>query len=469
MLNRWKARMEARGEALSIDKLAPVAPPPEDNGLAQVIWAAGQLGSLPADLQPPAAKYLAPGKCVVITELNEWHRGSKNTNIAITWVKVGEALALADPGIQAAIYALQSPAFYANINYRGGFSIAVNHLTRMKSLAQFLSAAVLQDLHQGQMDAAFPKLQALLALPNVQQDEPMVISQMVRIAIMHIGVMATWQALQRDGWSDDQLAALQQSWSSYDFLRTIDNAFAMERAMANMEYENFRNSALSLSEVFGMGGPAVAPTPSLLSWDWVGRMFNPEQLFTPIWKFAWSHQDELHYCRKMQMALEAHRRGLLSKTGITVLAETERLEASSHPGPYNRMRYLMSHMIFSALSKALHRAWGAQATAEIVRTAIALKRYELRHGKLPCSLQALVPEFLAEHPVDYMDGKLLRYCLDSESAFLLYAIGVDGKDGGGDASNSTGGHILNYQNTCDIVWPQPASNDEVDLWRASGR
>ena len=464
MLKRWKARMEARGEALSIDKLAPVPPPADDNGLAQVIWAAGQLGSFPSDLQPPAAKYLAAGRCVVITKLNEWPRPAKNTNTTVTWVSVAEALALAEPGIQAAIEALQSPAFYVNLNYHAGFNMPMKHLSREKALSQVLSAAVLHDIHQGQMDAAFANLQALLAIPNVQKDEPVIISQLVRIAIMHIGFTATWQALQRDGWSDEQLAALQETWSAHEFLRAMDKALCMERAMAVAELEKFRNSGESLTDMFAAPGAAAAPTPSLLSWDWVAKMFNPVQLFTPLWKFAWSKQDELHHCQRMQATLEGHRRALSSKAGTIAIADAEHGEADWTGSPYDRVRFLMSRMILAALAKTMQRAWLAQTTVEIARTAIAIKRYELRHGKLPCTLQALVPEFLAEHPVDYMDGKPLRYCLESETKFLLYSVGLDGRDGGGDAT-STLGRNLSYQNTHDTVWPQPASEAETAIWK----
>src|SRR5687767_15873370 len=127
--------MLARGQELSIDKLAPAIPPAEENGLPELLWAAGQLGSLPSDLQPPALKYTAPGKCIVITRLNEWHvRDLKRTNINITWVAVGEQLAPFEPAVEAALEALQSPEFNANVYYKGGFSAPFPHLTRIKGL-----------------------------------------------------------------------------------------------------------------------------------------------------------------------------------------------------------------------------------------------------------------------------------------------------------------------------------------------
>jgi len=235
--------------------------------------------------------------------------------------------------------------------------------------------------------------------------------------------------------------------------------------MVITEFESFRNSDRAVSDMFSPPGAAVAPTPSLLSWDWVGRMFSPVQVFTPIWKFAWSRQDELQCCQRTQAVLDSHRRGLLFKGGTTVVADAARIEGAFPTGPYNRVRFILSPMILSSCSKSLQGAWLARTTVEIARTAIALKRYELRHGKLPYSLDALVPEFLPEHPVDYMDGKPLRYCLESESTFVLYSVGADGRDDGGDGNTVSSGSYLHYRNSHDVVWPQPAGDAEVAVWR----
>ena len=466
MLKSWKARVAVQNEELSIAKLTPVPAPGEQNGFPQLLWVAGQLGSLPYDLQPPAARYTSPGKCIVITSLNEWQlRNSPRTNF--TWIKVAEHLADSEPRIEAVLEALQADAFRAIPSYHGGFNgLPLNHLSRVKALAIFLSAATLHELHQRQPDAAFRNLQGLLTIPNVQKDERTIISQLVRIAVMHIAFGATWQALQHDHWSDDQWRALQEFWTEYDFLRPMENALAMERAMAVVEYERFRSSHQPLSEFFDPT-LTIAPTPSLLSWDWVEKMFNPaERIFSPLWKFAWSKQDELHYCKSIQAMLQAHRAYATQRSGKTVIAAIEQIERDLDDGPYDRMRFIMSRMIIGSVAKSFQRAWLAQATAEVARAAIALKRYQLRYGELPCTLQVLAPEFMPDLPIDYMDGKPLRYCLDSNSEFRLYSVGLDGRDDQGDPTSASSS--LSYQNTRDLLWPQRASEDEVELWRAAG-
>ena len=56
---------------------------------------------------------------------------------------------------------------------------------------------------------------------------------------------------------------------------------------------------------------------------------------------------------------------------------------------------------------------------QLVVTAIALKRHELRHSKLPVTLNALVPDFLPAAPRDFMDGQSLRYRLNPNTTFQL--------------------------------------------------
>jgi hypothetical protein len=104
----------------------------------------------------------------------------------------------------------------------------------------------------------------------------------------------------------------------------------------------------------------------------------------------------------------------------------------------------------------------SETLRELTVAAIALKRHELRHGRPAPNLAALVPEFLTELPRDYMDGKPLRYRLNPDGGFLLYSVGQDGHDDGGDATparmNVT---IFNLQNGRDLVWPAPASAEEI--------
>ena len=78
----------------------------------------------------------------------------------------------------------------------------------------------------------------------------------------------------------------------------------------------------------------------------------------------------------------------------------------------------------------------AEARRRILIAAIALKRYRGRHGGYPKALQELVPELLQSPPIDFMDGKPLRYQLTDDGHFVLYSVGLDCVDDGGNAASA---------------------------------
>lgn len=67
--------------------------------------------------------------------------------------------------------------------------------------------------------------------------------------------------------------------------------------------------------------------------------------------------------------------------------------------------------------------------------ACAVERFRLAQGRLPDTLEKLVPAFLEEVPVDPFDGKPMRYFPD-EDQFVIYSIGSNGVDDGGYVSRS---------------------------------
>ena len=61
-----------------------------------------------------------------------------------------------------------------------------------------------------------------------------------------------------------------------------------------------------------------------------------------------------------------------------------------------------------------------------------------------------------------MDGKPLRYHALPDGQFLLYSIGVDGEDNGGDASPPKEKGRPQWSDGRDWVWPLPASSTEIE-------
>jgi len=81
----------------------------------------------------------------------------------------------------------------------------------------------------------------------------------------------------------------------------------------------------------------------------------------------------------------------------------------------------------------------ALADARCTDLAVALTRYRLEHGTYPPTLDALVSTFLSTIPADPFDGAPLRYHLTPDAA-IIYSIGPDRVDDGGDIDNTDSHH-----------------------------
>ena len=201
------------------------------------------------------------------------------------------------------------------------------------------------------------------------------------------------------------------------------------------------------------------------------------------WDLLWSYEDELCGLRAYQVVIEATRMAETNESFQPVLSYVHsnfvRLGLEEENGKTQLTNFDLSlneetRVIFTggayASFAALRKTVTIKTLRTIVITAIALKRYELRHHQLPDTLGELVPEFLRSVPTDYMNGQPLRYRRNPDGTFLLYSVGENGKDDGGNPALEQGVESSNYywQNShaLDWVWPQPATPEEIQNYYA---
>lgn len=80
-------------------------------------------------------------------------------------------------------------------------------------------------------------------------------------------------------------------------------------------------------------------------------------------------------------------------------------------------------------SRSVFAACRTQARLRVAETAIAIRRFQLKHHHSPASLAAMVPDFLASVPIDPFDGKPIRYQTGTNSGdFKVYSVGSDRRD-----------------------------------------
>jgi hypothetical protein len=178
---------------------------------------------------------------------------------------------------------------------------------------------------------------------------------------------------------------------------------------------------------------------------------------------AWAEQDEFFYLETMQRFLEALRSASQHKSWARLsaeLAETEdRIVARFNA--FDSFRYALSGMSIVNWQHVFYNLVRLETQRSLLLAAIALQRYQLRYGKLPPDLESLVPEFLTAVPVDYMNGQLLHYRVESDRSFRLYSVGLDGKDDGGNPQPvSAWKTYTGLFDGPDAVWPRLASSEK---------
>ena len=63
-----------------------------------------------------------------------------------------------------------------------------------------------------------------------------------------------------------------------------------------------------------------------------------------------------------------------------------------------------------------------------------------------------------------MNGQTLHYRQNSDGTFLLYSVGENGMDDGGNSPSHKWWEFYWIADTLDLVWPQPATEDEIQTY-----
>lgn len=475
------AQLKAQGEPMELAQVIPPPVPPEQNGASIFLKAASLLdtnwnvlGSNP----PPGMLIVAPGKVMI-----DWSqpdvRSECGTN---SWQEIEAALAKNDEALKLLYQISNYAALDFHLNYSNGVdNILLPHLASSREFAQRLRTKAIDDLHRGDTASAVDCASTMLTLVREMYHDRLIVSELVRIAIAQITLSVNWEILQSTNLTDDQLAELQHNWMNLDFVRAEENALEMERVAGQITAKKWRSPHSEFQH--DLENYSYIWTESGLSnrgVTFLGKIGIRAKMF--MWRYWWSYPDELQLIKGYQISLESTRLAETNYSLLTTLREQENkvrkldIDTNNVDSFYfsdvNRMdlHSLMSASVLS-LSQFLDIVMRAETTKQMAIAAIALKRYQLKHGNYPPNLDSLVPEFVPIVPLDPVDGQPLRYRQNADGTFLLYSVGENGKDDGGNPALKEGTEPSNYYywlnpKALDWVWPQPATDAEIQNYYA---
>lgn len=471
-VERYKAQLRAAGEKLTIDELLSTRIPADESASKLLDEATNYLSyngffntnGLPHVRNfPPSMRMVAPGKAMIgwaQREIVSGFRGWMSTN---SWEDLLQELKREARALEL----LRQLSAFSRIdtqqNLRKTMYVYGRRLQTMHQAGLLLSAATVYDLHQGDITSAVTNLHTALGLINAWNAEPDWRSQQYRFDNVAIAVGSQWELLQTTNLTDDELALLQRDWESMDFIRPMEHALEMERAEADVMFGNLRGS----NDLSIMPSDAPVTLMDRLKKAGGGARNKASDAF---WRISWSYDDELRVLQRYQAIIECVRQ--VESGGAFKDAFAER--ARKVPGIRSNdvsSNWLRSHLQEESGNLPIYMTRNVEyvidglldieAARSITVAAIALKRYQLRHGSWPADLKTLVPEFVSQMPRDPMDGLPLRYRRNEDGTFTLYSIGRNGTDDGGDPGSAASLRDLNWLRGHDWVWPQPATEEEI--------
>lgn len=291
-----------------------------------------------------------------------------------------------------------------------GIEAELPHLSGLKSLARAAALRAVLSAKAGQAVHWPRDIHFMLQLAATLEQEPLVISQLVRNAIVTMAVQTTERCLNAVP-ATEAASGLAEAFAKSARTNLLPRGLVGERAGAIPTFRMSRAEWSRVGQSEENSAPATKPPPL------AGRP-NPF-----LWLSGFLERDLNFYLRAMEtnIALAA----LPPPASLIATNVAEQLT-----GLAQRRVYVLSGMVLPALSRAIVRDTQTRARVSLVQAALAIERYRAEHGRLPETLSDLTPTYLPVVPADPFTGRALQY-RPQESSFVLYSVDRNGHDDGG--------------------------------------
>lgn len=345
------------------------------------------------------------------------------------------ALSKLDSQVEELRQASQRPHANVPLNYEEGFNSGdtlLPILAELKRCTQVFELRAVAELADGQNAKALDDVKLMLYLSNSLRSSPFLISHLVRIAIVAISLQPVWEGLAEHKWSDEQLGALEAELAKVDFLADYGFIMRGERVFAIKSFENERRTREMIS---GTDGGVV----------------TNKLTFMPS---AYFYQNELAFAQMSQqwiLPLVDTNSRIISPAALQHANDAVQAERKYY-SPYK----VQALMVFAAINAMTKKIAAIQSSIALARVACALERYHLAHSEYPETLDALAPQFIEKIPHDIINGQPLHYRHTDNGQFILYSVGWNETDDGGQIIITKGGTVDREKG--DWIWQYPKNN-----------
>ena len=275
-------------------------------------------------------------------------------------------------------------------------------LSNIRVGAFLLKLEAILHAENGKPEEVVDSIESTFGLANSLSKEPILVSQLVRIACQALAVSALEHAINRTEFTDEQLVELSQVIVSAEDASAMSRAFVGERCAGLSIFKTPSPKILKLID----GGSSSLGVVGIALYKFAGLADMDAAIYLDIMN---------DYVEVFKLPSEQRQ-----KAAGDINARYEKTSKI----------HILMNMIMPALSRVTAIDVRNVAQLHTARVGLAVQRYRLATGNLPDALADLVPAYLDAVPKDPFDGKELKY-KKLETGFVVYSIGEDGSDDGG--------------------------------------
>ena len=288
------------------------------------------------------------------------------------------------------------------IDLSKGFEALMPDLSNIREGAKLLKLEAVLHAENAEAQSAARSITSTFGLARSLSKEPILVSQLVRIACQGLAASTLEHAVNRTEFTDEQLINLGQTLADAEDHSAMTRAFAGERCVGA---SIFKKPSAQILQVVN-GGSSQLSVLAFTGYKFAGLADMDAIVYLDF-------MDD--YIKAMELAPQQRQ---------------ERGQAIENRFEGTSRIHVILRMIMPALSRVTTIDIRGMAQLRTARTALAIERYRLATGRLPRTLAELIPAYLKTIPEDPFNGQDLQY-RKRDVGFVVYSVGEDGNDDGG--------------------------------------
>ena len=290
------------------------------------------------------------------------------------------------------------------VDFKDGLNALQTDQQQTRNLARLLSLSAHVHAHDGQSQGVLKDVKGIFAVSGSLDCEPSMTAQIICNAVHAMGCALTVHMLPHCHWSDKELEELQLAVGETVFRKNLQRAYYGELAIMLESLETL--PSLSVFRIVVSRDNSRSKVIELM--DASARAMD----------LPWAESVESFYPTSQEM-----------------MATTI--------DPVSPVSHIIVSLSLPALQGGIISGIRTEARQNCCIAAIATQRYRIKHGTLPrilTDLKDLIPgkdASKSSRPIDPFDGQPLRF-KTSENGVIIYSIGENKVDNGGDVDNARG-------------------------------